>query len=1348
MNAEEALGIIEKVLNKDCLSKLQALVFQQSWEELSYQEIARNIGYEVGYVKQTGSQLWQQLSQALGEKVSKSNVQVVLSRYVNRVPEAHEIAFQAPMPIADDLTIPNGNLRSSSFSPVFMDEAPPSLHVATALAPAYRLHPTGQLDWGEAPDASVFYGRQQELERLEGWIQHDRCRLVGVFGVGGIGKTTLSVLLTQHLVGNFEFIIWRSLRNAPPLQDLLADLLAIIAPPQGEIAHPRLPDSLDGRMRQLLENLRAHRCLLILDNGETILQQGDRSGTYLPGYEGYGQLLQMMGESWHQSCLVLTSREKPNGFAIIEGSALPVRSLQLGGLPILDGQAILSIKGEFSGSDQAWRSLIEHYGGNPLALKIVASAIHDFFAGDLHRFLDFLQAGSAIFGDIRDLLAQQINRLSDLEQQILDWLAISREPLTLTELQANFVPAIVPGNLLEALTALERRGILERTRSIEQSLSLFTLQPVVMEYMTERLIERVCQEIEFQVSRVMGQAGTEAVDRQAAMVLAKLQTLNSKFQTPQPTLFSHALIQAQAKDYIRETQVRLILAPIAQHLLRLLPWEQLGESLKQILFGLRGKPAYETGYTAGNLLNLLCHLQVDLSGQDLSEQTLWQAYLRKVNLHGVNFAQSDLAKSIFTETFGQVLCVAFSPDGKWLATSDVNHEIHIWQVADGKKCSTCRVSEGWVWAIAFSPDGQTLASSANRAIYLWDVQTGQCLSTLGNYTGRIFSLSFRPNGQWLASGGEDGLVNLWDVETGDWLTALVGHTDEVRSVAFSPDGGWLASGSYDKNVCVWAVADWQPRSEPLTSHNAKIQRVGSQEATLLISPAKQELEALQGVRSQNHPSKIANPKFKIQHPRILSGHTDWVWSVAWSPDGKTLVSGGSDRCLKLWDLQTGQCQKTLRGHAQPIRTVAYSADGQTIVSGSDDQTVRLWQTATGDCFRVLSGHTSWVTSIAIAPDGSCFASGSEDQSVRLWDSATHACVRILQGYSNGVWSIAFHPNGQTLVSGGQDRLVRLWDLNRDTMAPPTSLAAHSRWIWSVAFSPDGQLLASGSEDHTIQLWNARTHQPICTLVGHHNAVFSVNFCPNSKILVSGSLDGTVKLWDVQTGQCLRTLLGHRGGIWSVALSADGKLIATGSQDQSIKIWEILTGDCLQTLVGHRGWIRCVTFSPDRQTLVSGSADGVLKSWQVSTGKCSQTIQAHPSPVLSVTYSPDGKILASGGADAKIKLWQVATGQCDQTLHGHDKWVRCLTFNASGTTLASCGQDETICLWRVGRPGKAETVCQTTLRVPRPYEGMNISGTTGLTMAQRASLHQLGAIEQRAGCSGQVEDAQTTMGIYP
>ncbi|WP_375472719.1 NB-ARC domain-containing protein, partial [uncultured Nostoc sp.] len=608
-------------------------------------------------------------------------------------------------------------------------------------------------DWGEAPGVCVFYGRVAELSGLRQWLIEDNCQLVAILGMGGIGKTTLSVKLAKEVQENFEYLIWRSLRNAPPVAEMLANLIGFLS----DDRETDLPESVDGKVTLLIHYLRERRCLVVFDNTETILQEGDRAGQYRQEYKDYGQLLRRVGEEPHQSCLVLTSREKPKEFAPLEGKASPVRTLSLVGLGETEGQEILQDKGLF-GSQQEWVKLVEKYSGNPLALKLVSEPIRELFDGDIAAFL---AEGEIIFGDTRNLLDQQFKRLSEIEKEIIYWLAIKRELVSLDELLNDLVRTLSKREVMEALESLRRRSL------IEQRTALFTLQSVVMEYMTDQLIEQICHEIT---------------------------TCNIRL------FISHALMEATAKDYIRNTQITLIIKPIIDRLSTIFRYARnIEHHLYQILLSLRQIPQ-TAGYAGGNLLNILCQLQIDFSGYDFSNLTIWQAYLQGVNLHRVNFANADLAKSVFSETLVSVSSVAFSPNGKLLATGDADGKTYLWQVDDGKLLFTCIGHSSWVKSVAFSPDGQTLASgSDDQTVKLWDVRDGKCLKTLQEHSNWVRSVAFSPDGQTLASGSEDQTVKLWNVHSGKCLITLQGNTNRIMSVAFSPDGQTLASGCDDQS---------------------------------------------------------------------------------------------------------------------------------------------------------------------------------------------------------------------------------------------------------------------------------------------------------------------------------------------------------------------------------------------------------------------------------------------------------------------------------------------------------------------------------------------------------------------
>ncbi|MBF1990182.1 NB-ARC domain-containing protein [Fischerella thermalis] len=1080
-----------------------------------------------------------------------------------------------------------------------------------------------RLDWGDATHTSVFYGRTQEIATLEQWILDERCRLVAILGMGGIGKTTLTIKLAQQIQEEFEYVIWRSLREAPPIRPILANLIQFLSDEQE--TESNLPENFSERISRLLYYLQNNRCLVLLDNIESILLSGSRSGQYQEGYEGYGDLFRLLGEATHQSCVILTSRENPKEVSLLKGRALPVRSLQLRGLKVDDAQEILKVKG-LSATEKEWQVMTERYAGNPLALKIVATTIEDVFDGNV---TEFLRENTAVFGDIRDVLDQQFERLSHIEKDIMYWLAINCEPITLSVLREDMVSPVPSPKLLEALESLLRRSL------VEKSAATFTLQPVVMEYVTQVLIEQVCEEI-----------ATEKIE----------------------LLRCHALMKATATDYVREAQIRLILQPVIDGLLTVFRSKKgIEKQLTKILARLQEESPQEPGYTAGNIVNLLKSLGIDFTGYDFSHLSIWQADLRKVNLHHVNFQNADLTKSVFSETFGGIMSVAFSPDGKLLAAGDSNGEIHLWQVADGKQLLILRGHANWVVSLAFSPDSRTLASgSSDCTVKLWDVATGGCLHSLREHGNEVWSVAFSPEGDKLVSGCDDQIIRLWSVRTGECLKIFQGHTNWVLSVTFSLDGQTLVSGSDDNTIRLWDVNSG---------------------------------ECL----------------------KIFQGHSDGIRSISLSPDGQMLASSSDDQTIRLWNLNTGECQRIFRGHTNQIFSVAFSPQGDILASGSHDQTVRLWDVRTGECQRIFQGHSNIVFSLAFSPGGDVLASGSRDQTVKLWHIPTSQCFKTFQGHSNQILSVAFNPDGKTLASGGHDQKVRLWDVcSGQTLK---TFYGHTNWVYSVAFNSQGNILGSGSADKTVKLWDVSTGQCLRTCQGHSAAVWSVAFSPDGQILVSGSEDQTLRLWNVRTGEVLRTLQGHNAAIWSVAFSPQGTVLASGSLDQTVRLWDAKTGECLRTLEGHTSWAWAVAFSSDGELLASTSTDRTLRLWSVRTGECLRVLQVETGWLLSVAFSPDNRMLATSSQDHTIKLWDVNTGECFKVLSGHSAWVWSVAFCSDNLTLVSGSEDETIRLWNV-KTGE----CFKILKAEKPYERLNLTGVSGITEATRATLKALGAVD--------------------
>ncbi|BAY10536.1 NB-ARC domain-containing protein [Calothrix sp. NIES-2098] len=1176
---EQGMQVLDRVLQQKHLSNIQELVLRQSWEGYTYAEIAENSGYDNDYIRDVGYRLWQTISQALGESVNKSNIKSVLRRRFYSLPKAESQILNA-------VTSKTGQHQ----------------------------------DWGEAIDVSNFYGRRDEQAKLKAWIVNEKCRLIALLGMGGIGKTALSVKVAAQLKDNFDYVIWRSLRNSPPLFELLKDIILFVSEQQ----EVDLPDSVDSQISVLMKYLRSQRCLVVLDNTESILESGKRLGRYRSGYEGYGQLFRRVGDERHQSCLVFTSREKPTGFALREGESLPVRSLQLTGLLQAEAQQILAAKGLVTSAEEA-KKLIQSYTGNPLALKIVATTIQRLFDGNVGLFL---QQAPFVFGDIVQILEQQFNRLSANEKQVMYWLAIKRQWVKLIELEEDIVPSISKRELLEVLLSLQGRSL------IEQQLGRYTQQPVVMEYMTEQLIKHICHEINSQ----------------------EIELFNS-----------YPIMEATAKDYVRESQRRVILEPILSWLkTSLRKTTAIEKRLIEITALLREKFASKPGYAGGNIINLLRQLNVDFTGRDFSGLTIWQAYLKDVSLPQVNLHNTNLKNSAFNEALVKILTVKFSPDGKLLATGDVNGRVNLWKMQNGQQLRSFEGHTGWLWQAHFSPDGKILASCCeNGIVKLWDIRKGQCLHTVENDPIRSWLSSFNPDGTLLACGRTDQSIKLWDIHSGECVKTLERQANTIGPVAFSPNGQLLASGNEDSTVKLWDLSTGE----------------------CLLT---------------------------------LEGHTQAVWSVSFSPNGRTIASGSEDKTVKLWDVSTGKCLQTLQApHIELVWSIAFSPDGQILAIAGEASVISLWDVNTGKCITTLSGHSTRIWSIDFSPNGKVLASGSDDHSIRLWQVSTGRCIQTFQGYPGFIGSVAFSADGKYLA-GNTGYAVRVWDWANENSLK--SFYGHTRDVMDLAYSIDGQTLVSGSLDGTIRFWNLSKGQCLKILEEHTGMIFSLSYSPDGQTLASGSADKTIKIWDGTTGKCLKTLEGHTGWVFSVAWSADGKFLASISED-SIHLWDVSTGQILKVLPGSYSFVGPVAFSPNSQVVVTGDLEYRIQFWDITTGNCWQTLQGHTATVTDVQFSPKGDLLASVSRDQTVKLWDTQTGECLNTLQGHSNWIWAIAFHPHGKIIASGSQDETIRIWDI-----ATGECLQILRSPRPYEGMNIQGVTGLSNAQKATLKILGAVE--------------------
>jgi WD40 repeat protein len=598
-----------------------------------------------------------------------------------------------------------------------------------------------------------------------------------------------------------------------------------------------------------------------------------------------------------------------------------------------------------------------------------------------------------------------------------------------------------------------------------------------------------------------------------------------------------------------------------------------------------------------------------------------------------------------------VTSVAFSPDGRLVATAGYDSLVKLWDAETGQELYSFAGHPKGTGGVAFSPDGRRLLTGGGDSpARVWDTKTK---AEIRSFTGcaDVESVAFSPDGRRALIGCSEKVAKLWHVATGKEVRSFRGHTKEVTSVAFTPDGRRVLTGSEDGTARLWDVGT----GKQVRSFKAHAKGV----TAVAFAPSGSRVVTA----GDDGTAKLWDAE-TARLIRSFAAHSDWVRSVAFSPDGRRVLIGSGDKTADLWDTDTGSLVRSF-SNGGDISGVAFSRDGRRVLTGGWPISATLWDADTGRSIRSFAGRSTPVERIAVSQDGARIVAGDQEGRLRIWDTEAGKEIRSFAGHTSRIASVAFSGDRRLLLTGGDDGFARLWDAEAGKelhafMVPSAAPAGFDKASLArameqtmngigAALSPDRKRVLTATWDNTARLWDAETGRQFRSLVGHTQNVEAVAFSPDGQWMLTGSWDGTAKLWDATTGREARTLRGHAKAIDAVAFSPDGSRVLTGSWDDTAKLWHAATGKELRALVGHTDGLTSVAFSPDGRRIATGSWDRTARIWETETGRLLHTLGEHADWVSGVAFSPDGRTLLTAGKDSTSKVWDVETGRCLATL---------------------------------------------------------------------------------------------------
>ncbi|MEO1259687.1 MAG: PQQ-binding-like beta-propeller repeat protein [Bacteroidota bacterium] len=581
----------------------------------------------------------------------------------------------------------------------------------------------------------------------------------------------------------------------------------------------------------------------------------------------------------------------------------------------------------------------------------------------------------------------------------------------------------------------------------------------------------------------------------------------------------------------------------------------------------------------------------------------------------------------------QILSVAFSPDGRTVATTSKDLTIRIWDTATGEQKLVIPNLASLYFAISFSPNGKNIAAAnENGTIKLWDVTTGHQIQTLQGNIHKVFGSAFSPDGKTLAAACVDGPVRIWNLLTGQQSPSLEGHEGPVYNIDFSSDGSTVASAGADRTVRLWDASTGQ---SILTydDHDNPVHSVTFSPDSLIMASADLDGD----IYIWDRTTGASN--------RILRGHQGKVSSLTFSEDGISIASSGADQTIRVWDAYSGDLDLTLQGHDGEVFLAAFSSTEETVFSVGQDNILRSWGVFIGQPEQTLKGAESEIVSIAFSPDGTSIVYAAKNSGVHLWNIFSEQPLQIMEENLSKISSVAFSPDGKNFAATGANGIIRLWDTHTP-QEPPVALGKDNNVVYAIAFSPDGKTIAATAsmtdDSGFTQLWDIDSRERIRNLAYmREREVFSIAFSPDGKTIASSTEDNTIQLWDVASEQLILTLKkGHDEWINSINFSPDGKTLVSASDDKTknLVIWDIVSGQQTQILTGHEKGVNAAAYSPDGKMIASADEDGNLRIWDVSSGQLILAHQEINNSINSIAFSTDGIRIATAGEDGIIRIY--------------------------------------------------------------------------------------------------------------